>query len=145
MRIQHAMSSPAVAVPDTASVQDVARRMRRSGVGTLFVVADDNRLLGTVTDRDLVIRVLARGASAQVRVGTVMTERPVAVDVEDDLMAAYRTMRARRVLCVPVVSGSRLVGVVTFDELVRLSTRGLAEPQGAVDSLLEQAAPFRAT
>ncbi|QDQ09443.1 cyclic nucleotide-binding/CBS domain-containing protein [Streptomyces spectabilis] len=145
MRIQHAMSSPAVTVPATASVQDAAQHMRRSGAGAVFVVADDNRLLGVVTDRDLVVRVLARGMSARLRVDTVMTERPVAVDAGDDIMSAYRAMRAQRVLHLPVVSAGRLVGVVTFDELFRLSMRGLADPQGEEDSLWGLVAPFRGT
>ncbi|KOT51386.1 MULTISPECIES: CBS domain-containing protein [Streptomyces] len=144
MRIRDAMREPAVTVPETASVQDTALRMKHSGTRVVFIVNNDTCLLGTVTDRDLAVRVLAAGLPAQVRVKTVMTRRPAAVDADDDLMAAYRTMHAGRAQWIPVVSEGRLVGVVTFDDLFRISTRGLAEPQRAVVEGPDPLAPFRA-
>ncbi|WP_234433761.1 CBS domain-containing protein [Streptomyces rimosus] len=123
------MSEPAVTVPRTASVQGVARRMKRSGAGTVFIVDDENRLLGRVTDRDLAVRVLAPGLSAEVRVEAVMTRKPVAVDADADIMGAYRAMRAEGVQRIPVVSQGRLVGVITFEDLFRISMQGPTAPR----------------
>lgn len=132
MHIRCAMSEPAVTVPKTTSVQGVARRMKDSAAKTVFIVDAENRLLGVVTDRDLAVRVLAPGLSAQVRVEAVMTRKPVAVDADADIMGAYRAMRAEGVQRIPVVSEGRLVGVITFEDLFRISTQGPTMPRRAV-------------
>ncbi|MDN3027924.1 CBS domain-containing protein [Streptomyces sp. S.PB5] len=124
MLVRHIMSGPPVTVPPTESVRDVALTMRALDAGYLFVVGDDS-LVGVVTDRDLVNRVLATGLSAETRVEAVMTGAPASVDADADVMAAYRIMRDLGVRRVPVLSERRLVGVVTFDDVFRLATQEL--------------------
>ncbi|MDN3028981.1 CBS domain-containing protein [Streptomyces sp. S.PB5] len=136
------MSSPPVIVPVMASAQEAASTMRELNVGSVCVIADD-QLVGVVTDRDLAIRILARGRPAQVRIDTVMTTNPTAVDADADIMAAYRIMRDQQIRRVPVVSEGRLVGVVTFDDLFWLSTQGLSNLVGVIDRSRDLVAPFR--
>ncbi|WP_052865404.1 CBS domain-containing protein [Streptomyces niger] len=150
MEIRYAMSSPAVAVPVMASVQDVAKHMQYASVGAVFVVDDDNRLLGMVTDRDLVLRVLAPGLSAQERVESVMTREPVAVTPADDIATVHHVMRRHGIRRVPVVYEGRLMGVVTFEDLFWLAMQGGLTAQGlddlrdAVDVAREPTSPYRA-
>jgi CBS domain-containing protein len=133
MLVRHVMSAPPVTVPPTASVRDVALTMRALDAGSLFVVGD-GALVGVVTDRDLVNRVLAPDLSAEVRVETVMTGDPASVDADADVMAAYRVMRDLRVRRVPVLSEGRLVGVITFDDVFWLATQELDGIGDVVDT-----------
>ncbi|MGI5466601.1 CBS domain-containing protein [Streptomyces sp. CA-132043] len=142
MKVRYAMSAPAVAVPVMASVQDVARHMQYASVGAVFVVDDDNRLLGVVTDRDLVTRVLAPGVPAQERIDMVMTKNPVSVTPGDDVATVHRVMRRHGIRRVPVVYEGRLVGVVTFEDLFWLSMHGGISTQWLAD-LREVAAVAR--
>jgi len=139
MLVRQTMSGPPVAVPPTASIRDVALTMRDLDVGSLFVVGDDGLLVGVVTDRDLVARVLGAGVSPAARVDAVMTRDPAWVDADAGVMAAYRVMRDHRVRRVPVLSRGRLVGVVGFDDLFRLATQeldGLADAVGTAGDLV---------
>jgi CBS domain-containing protein len=106
-------------VAPATSCLDAARRMRDMGVGSL-VVAEKRRPLGVLTDRDLVVRVLARGLDAEhVTVGEVMSERPVFVSQSRDVATVLELMRDEGVRRVPVVDDQHeLVGVVALDDLV---------------------------
>jgi CBS domain-containing protein len=96
---------------DTAT--NVARMMRDTDVGSLPVVSDANEPVGIVTDRDLVVRVVAEGkAPDTVRVSEVYTENPVTVEPEESLDEALRLMAQHKVRRLPVVEDGRLVGVL---------------------------------
>jgi CBS domain-containing protein len=106
-----------VAPDETCSV--AARRMRDTRVGSL-IVAERRRPLGVVTDRDLVIRVLAAGADPEkVTVGEIMSERPIFLSESTDLLSAVQTMRDLVVRRLPVVDASgAIVGVVSLDDAI---------------------------
>jgi len=141
MQVRYVMSAPPVTVPPSASVRDVAFVMRELNVGSVCVTVDD-RLVGVVTDRDLVTRILAPGASSDLRVDGVMTRCPAAVEADAGIMTAYRIMRDRRVRRVPVVDAGRLVGVVTFDALFWLATQELNDLADVVGSARDLAPPL---
>jgi CBS domain-containing protein len=111
-------------VPPSASCLDAARRMRDMGVGSL-VVAERKRPLGVLTDRDIVIRVVARGLDPEkVTAGEVMSERPIFVSQTRDVTTVLELMRDEGVRRVPVVDENHeLVGVVALDDLI-LSVSG---------------------
>ncbi|AWN30594.1 CBS domain-containing protein [Streptomyces sp. NEAU-S7GS2] len=111
------MSAPAVAVPIGTRLRQVARQMEEYGVGCL-VVTDGGTLRGIVTDRDLAVRMLAKGLDAEERVDAVMTLHVITVDVTDDIHVAYRTFRDSGVRRLPVVDGHRPVGMLTVDDLL---------------------------
>ncbi len=96
-----------------------ARRMRDARVGSL-VVAERGRPLGVVTDRDLVVRVIAAGADPEkVAVGEIMSERPIFLSESSDLLTAVQTMRDLVVRRLPVVNASgAIVGVVSLDDAI---------------------------
>ncbi|MGW5114250.1 CBS domain-containing protein [Streptomyces noursei] len=129
MEIKYAMSSPAVSVPSDATVQEAARRMAGAGVGALPVVQND-RVIGVVTDRDLVVRALASGLSPQVKVEDVMSADPVTVEADAFVTAALHAMRSINSRHLPVVDRGRLTGMVSFDDLfsyLSLQFEALAE------------------
>lgn len=103
-----------------SSARDAAWKMNESQTGTLIVVAQkEARPIGILTDRDLVLKVLAKGASAEaVCVGNVMTRDVGTCKYDDDIFEAARTMRRYGVRRLPVLDERGLVmGLVTADDV----------------------------
>ena len=95
------------------ALRDAARTMREGDFGSMPVV-DDGRLVGVLTDRDIVVRAVAEGLDPAVaRVGEVASRDPVTVGPEQDLDEAIELMSRHRVRRLPVVERGRLVGVVS--------------------------------
>jgi CBS domain-containing protein len=103
---------------------DAARRMRDEHVGSLVVVEESagKRIpIGMLTDRDLVVGVLARTDRHidAITVGDVMTGDVVKAREDDDLADTWKRMRSYGVRRIPVVDADgALAGIVAFDDLV---------------------------
>jgi CBS domain-containing protein len=96
-----------------AALRDAARTMREGDFGSMPVV-DDGRLVGILTDRDIVVRAVAEGFDpAAARVGDVASRDPVTVAPGEDLDDAMELMAQHRIRRLPVVEAGRLVGVVS--------------------------------
>jgi CBS domain-containing protein len=119
-RVGDVMVGDVVTIPATASVLDAARAMRDANVGMLPVVERSGRLRGVVTDRDLVIRVLAEGAAAgRLAVSDHLTVRVLTARPDWSTDQAMETMANAKVGRLPVVDGrGRVLGVVTLSSLV---------------------------
>lgn len=119
--IQELMTShPQVCTPED-SVLEVARRMRDANVGSLPVVEsrESGRLVGMITDRDIVCRVVAEGkACGEARVERAMSTDISALTCEDTVDQAVRLMSERQVRRLPVVdTQGRVVGIVAQADL----------------------------
>jgi CBS domain-containing protein len=82
------------------------------------VIVDQDRLIGIVTDRDLVRRGLARGLSANASVDGVMSAPVVTIDADSDLHDAFALFRANAFRRLPVVRHGRFVGMYSVDDLL---------------------------
>jgi len=106
-------------VPAATSCTEAARRMRDADVGSV-IVAEAGRPLGIVTDRDLVVRVLATGADPEkLSVSDVMSRKPIFVSQTRDVPYVLELMRDMAVRRIPVVDDNhQLVGVVALDDVI---------------------------
>ena len=107
------------------SIKSAARLMRKHHVGDLVLIETRNGRrvpVGIVTDRDLVVEVLAPGLEPEeLTVRDIVVDSPFLVREEDSLFDALEMMRGRRVRRVPVIDADgALVGIVTVDDLVGL-------------------------
>jgi CBS domain-containing protein len=107
-------------VESGGSVVDAARIMRDEDVGIVPVVEGD-RLVGTVTDRDIAIRVVAEGRNPEsTNVGEVASRELVTIDPQQDLGEALRLMARHQVRRLPVVEeDGKLVGVVAQADVAK--------------------------
>jgi CBS domain-containing protein len=118
----------------TMNAADAAGMMRSEDVGVLPVV-DGDRLVGLVTDRDLVLRVLAeRKDPMEVRVGDIATTSPVTVTPDTKLSDARDLMEQHQVRRLPVMKGDQLVGILSLGDVAwaDASTRQVGETLRAV-------------
>ncbi|HEV7721790.1 MAG TPA: CBS domain-containing protein [Iamia sp.] len=108
-----------VSVDDT--VAEVARRLEQEDVGALPVCRDDGHLFGMVTDRDLVVRVMAAGLDPETTtVGSLADQPEVAtIGADDSVEEALRTMTDHAVRRLPVIDGTELVGMVSQADVAR--------------------------
>ncbi|MFI9318360.1 CBS domain-containing protein [Kitasatospora aureofaciens] len=120
-KIKEIMTAAPVTVPRLASVRDAARWMRDSAIGDVLVsdgAPGDGRLCGVVTDRDLVVRVLAAGRDPDsTNVGDVCSSELVSVAPDDDVGRAVDLMRRHSLRRLPVLDDGRAVGVVSIGDL----------------------------
>jgi CBS domain-containing protein len=143
MNIAEVMNWDVIAVTPGVSIQEAARLMVFHGVSGLPVVDDDGMVLGMVSDGDLVVRRRPRRrvpwwhgvlsgenpASGELRlaadatVGEVMTHPALTVGPDLPLAAAARLLDQYGIRRVPVVSGGRLVGLVSRGDLIRALAR----------------------
>ena len=127
MSIQRILRRSAKTLPPETSCAEAARLMRDEEIGCV-VVAERGRPTGVVTDRDLVVRVMAAGEDPERRaLRDVMSGEPVFLGDERDLDAVIRTMREQGVRRIPVVDeDGGLEGIVTLDDLLVLLAEQLA-------------------
>lgn len=119
------MRRPVMVSPDV-TIERAAREMADHGVGCL-VVTDHDRIVGIVTDRDLVVRALARRVPADARVDSVMTMNVVGVDSSSDVLDVVRTFGLHAVRRLPVVTGEEVTGLVSLDDLLASFTGQMGE------------------
>ncbi len=126
--------SPETIHPDD-DVREGANRMRRTSVGALMVVDDQQKPVGVVTDRDLVLRALSLEKDPRsIKIASVMTANPTVILASASIGDAVTLMRHGGFRRLPVVDGAGvLVGVVSFDDVMEL----LAKEISAVGQLLE--------
>lgn len=141
-----------VTADENESVVEAAQRMAQLAVGDLIVVQDrpqgQPHPIGIVTDRDLVVRVLARPSvlPATMKVSDVMQRELVTATEDDDIEAIVDTMRAHAIRRVPIVDRlGGLQGVISLDDVIgwmrdQMQTAAkLLERQGQGPRLREQA------
>lgn len=119
MRCEEIMKRDVVCARESDTVQSAAQRMRDENIGFLPVCDDDDRVLGTITDRDICIRVDAEGKSAdECLVSDVMTREVVSCRPHDDIAEAERLMgqhhKSRIVVC---DEEGRIQGVISLSDI----------------------------
>jgi CBS domain-containing protein len=113
--------NPACVTP-ADSLRDAARAMRENDAGALPVVEDANnrRLIGMITDRDIAIRAVADGKGADTLVRDVMTDGPDAVRADDDVQRVVEVMESRQVRRVPIIDeNGGVIGMVAQADIAR--------------------------
>ena len=119
MSLDRICSKTVVTISPDATVLEAARLMQSKHVGCVVVI-DGSRPTGILTDRDIVIKLIAREHNpAETAVREIMTTNPTMVNVNYDLLDAVRLMRNRGVRRLPIVNEHRqLLGIVTMDDVL---------------------------
>ena len=133
----------------TLSVVDAARLMRKHHVGDLVVVEEKNgrrHPVGIVTDRDIVVEVVAAGVNPDaLKVGDIMGPEVATVRESEGLFEALRYMRDKGVRRMPVVDrDDGLVGILTLDDLLGLLAEEMTELAKLVSHERQREAASRA-
>ena len=118
--VRQIMSTGVECANVSETLVDAARKMRDLDVGALPICGEDKRLKGMLTDRDLVVRVVAEGRDpGSVKVDELADGEVVTIGADDTVEEALRTMMNHGVRRLPVVDGHDLVGMVSQADIAR--------------------------
>ena len=116
-QIREIMTPTPVALPGTASVHEAARAMRDADIGDVMVI-EHNQLCGIVTDRDIVVRLVAEAQDpAATTLADLCSHALVTVRRTDSIEEAVRFMRTHAMRRLPMVAGGQAVGMVSLGDL----------------------------
>ena len=117
--VKDVMTQNPTSCDPSTNVVDAAKVMASEDVGSVPVVKD-GRLVGIVTDRDIVVRVVTEGRDpSSTTVGEIASSDLETVSPDDDLDTALRKMASSKVRRLPVVEGDQLVGIVAQADVAR--------------------------
>ena len=132
-----------LAAADGADGGRAKLRALASGVAVLEALpGGSEQLAGVFTERDLMMRVVARGLEpAATPLANVMTPNPVVVDTSDSVQTCLRTMKQAKCRHLPVVSAGRLVGMVSLRDLLQLEVADRSEEADLMRSYIHSVPP----
>ena len=115
-KLKDLMSRDVKVISPDMTIRDAARKMRDGDFG-MMPVGEDDRLIGTISDRDIAIRAVAEGKDAGTPVRDVMSEGVAWAYEDDSVEEAAKLMSERQVRRLPVVDrNKRLVGIVALGD-----------------------------
>jgi CBS-domain-containing membrane protein len=121
-KAREVMTDDCTCIGENDSVLDAARRLKELDVGALPICGEDDRLKGMLTDRDIVVKVLAEGKDpSSTKAGQLGQGdgKTVTVGADDSIEEALRTMSDHQVRRLPVIDGHRLVGIISQADIAR--------------------------
>lgn len=132
--IREVMTPNPISLSDSTPVLDAAQAMRDSNIGDVIVLDQSDELCGIVTDRDIVVRVLAEGKDPQATsLSEICSSDVQTLSPNDAVGDAVRLMREKAVRRLPVVEGGKPIGIVSIGDLAieRDSDSALADISAA--------------
>jgi CBS domain-containing protein len=116
--VAEVMNKSVLTVDPTASIGEAAEKMIEAGVGAVVVMEDMVRIVGIVTERDLMRAVAQRARAAEAKVRQWMTESVVTIEPDTEIHDAAKMMFQRNFRHLPVVNGEgRLMGIASLRRL----------------------------
>jgi CBS domain-containing protein len=119
MLVKDAMSSPVVTTDENASTDKIAKLMDENDLGCVIVTNIEGKPLGIITERDLVVRVLAKNLQpATVKAKEIMTEPLATIEPEASITDAARRMSRLDIRRLGVIYKGNLVGVIASKDVL---------------------------
>ena len=114
------MSGDAQCVGENDTIVDAAKQLAELDVGAMPICGEDDRLKGMLTDRDIVVKVLAQGKDPETtKAGELGEGKPVTIGADDSVEETLSTMKEHQVRRLPVIDGHELIGIVSQADVAR--------------------------
>ena len=122
MLVKDVMTSPVITISENGFVLDAAKLMAENDLGCIIVTGKEEKPLGILTEKDLVVRVLAKNAQASiVRVKDVMTSPLITIDPESTLSEAARKMSRLNIRRFGVMYKGNLIGILSSKDVLAVT------------------------
>jgi CBS domain-containing protein len=115
-----------VMTPDPQCIKEnetllaAAQKLAELNIGSMPICGEDDRLKGMLTDRDIVVKALAKGADpGSTTAGSLAAGKPVTIGADDSLRETLQTMAKYQVRRLPVIDGHDLVGIIALADIAR--------------------------
>jgi CBS domain-containing protein len=113
------MARPVLAATPLASLRDVATQLVTNEFSGMPVAASDGRVIGVVTESDIVRTLIEGKRLENLTAGEVMTGPPITVDVNTPIEDVMRSLEDSRIVRVPVTDQDKLVGIISRGDVIR--------------------------
>ncbi|MFF4550175.1 CBS domain-containing protein [Streptomyces sp. NPDC001435] len=114
------MHTGATCIQESQTLEDAARKMLELDVGALPICGEDDRLHGIITDRDIVLKCLAKGKDPRsMTAGQLEQGKPITIDADTDSDRVLQVMEQHKIRRLPVIENHRLVGMISEADLAR--------------------------
>jgi CBS domain-containing protein len=122
MKIEKLMTKNVITLSADASVYEAVKRLNKNKIGCLVVV-DDSHIVGILTERDLLERVLEKCKNPkETKVSEIMTKHVITGKPDMELNEATELMFKNRVKKLPIIKENHLVGIVTLTDIARATS-----------------------
>jgi CBS domain-containing protein len=122
MKIEKLMTKNVITLSADASVYDAVKRLNKNKIGCLVVV-DNSHIVGILTERDLLERVLEKCKNPkETKVSEIMTRHVITGKPDMELSDATKVMFKNKVKKLPIIEKNRLVGIVTLTDIARATS-----------------------
>ncbi|WP_338470858.1 CBS domain-containing protein [Niallia sp. XMNu-256] len=139
MNVAEVMTTDVDSCRPESTFTEVAMKMRDLDVGVV-PICEDEKLVGIVTDRDLVVRGLANDLSSESTVSVLLTDNVVKGSKDMSVEEAARIMSEHQIRRLPIVEGDKLVGIVSLGDLA-VNTQSSDEAGQALEDISYPAEP----
>lgn len=124
MLVAEVMNKRVKTIRPEQKVREAAMIMNEFHIGSLLVVSGEGKLVGIITERDILSDVVAQGKSSkEVRVEEVMSSEVITIDPRTTLEDAAALMTKHKIKKLPVLEGGRVVGIITASDLIAYEHR----------------------
>ena len=113
------MQRPVVAATTGASLRDLATQLVKNGFSGMPIADPDGRVLGVVTESDIIRTLIAGKRLENLTAGEVMTGPPITVEVETPIEDVMKQLEENRIVRVPVMDHDKLVGIISRSDIIR--------------------------
>ena len=121
--VKDIMKKPVFSVDSSMTVKDAAEMMNDAKVGCM-VVTENNAVVGILTERDFVRKIVAHGKPFSTKIKDVMSSPLIVINPDETVWELAYLMKTRRIHRVPVVENERLVGIASASDLTKLCSVG---------------------
>ncbi len=151
MLVKDVMSSPAVTVEENVFANRVAHLMDKSDLGCVIVTSKDEKPIGIITERDLVVRVLAKNVKPDtLRAKEVMTAPLINIEPDATVTEAARRMSRLNIRRLGVIYKEKLVGIISSKDILAvmpelletIQEKALIEGENRVEEAEKESAPL---
>jgi CBS domain-containing protein len=139
-RILSEKGGKVVTISPTASLADAAKLLAERRIGALVVTGAGDRVVGIVSERDIVRILASRGAAGLgLSLTDVMTRKVISCEPTATVSAVMEQMTAGKFRHVPVLDGENLVGIISIGDVVKLRLQEMEREQSALRDYIQTA------
>ena len=117
LKAQDIMSRNLIIMDDNTSISEVARIMKEKDIG-FIPISNDNKIIGVITDRDIVVNAISNKCNLDTPVKEYATKNVISVNIDDNVSKILNVMRKNKVKRVLVTDEHKLVGIVSFSDIL---------------------------
>ncbi|HXZ31177.1 MAG TPA: CBS domain-containing protein [Terriglobales bacterium] len=118
MKVSEIMETRVVAAKTNATCTSLAQKMLSGFISGLPVTDDEGHVIGVVTEFDI-LKVLRNGAGLSKTARDIMSDKPICLEANQSVEEAIELMTRHHIMRIPVVSGGKLVGIVSRTDVLR--------------------------